>query len=61
MLPLSLCDQGLLFSILYTPSQTAHCGWGAEAAESIKKGDFIIEYIGEGSFVFFFFLQQHEH
>ncbi|PRQ37685.1 putative histone-lysine N-methyltransferase transcription regulator SET family [Rosa chinensis] len=27
--------------------KTAHCGWGAEAAESVKKGDFIIEYIGE--------------
>ncbi|XP_004298060.1 PREDICTED: histone-lysine N-methyltransferase ASHR3-like [Fragaria vesca subsp. vesca] len=27
--------------------KTAHCGWGAEAAECIKKGDFIIEYIGE--------------
>ncbi|KAH0993245.1 hypothetical protein GBA52_004728 [Prunus armeniaca] len=27
--------------------KTEHCGWGAEAAESIKKGDFIIEYIGE--------------
>ncbi|KAK9932096.1 hypothetical protein M0R45_019346 [Rubus argutus] len=27
--------------------KTAHCGWGAEAAESVKKGEFIIEYIGE--------------
>ncbi|GAB2267484.1 hypothetical protein Dimus_002467 [Dionaea muscipula] len=27
--------------------KTKHCGWGAEAAESINKGDFIIEYVGE--------------
>ncbi|XP_050374271.1 histone-lysine N-methyltransferase ASHR3 [Argentina anserina] len=27
--------------------KTAHCGWGAVAAEFIKKGDFIIEYVGE--------------
>ncbi|GAB4838154.1 hypothetical protein Ancab_027683 [Ancistrocladus abbreviatus] len=27
--------------------KTEHCGWGVEAAESINKGDFIIEYIGE--------------
>ncbi|RXH70813.1 hypothetical protein DVH24_015435 [Malus domestica] len=27
--------------------KTEHCGWGAEAAESVKKGDFIIEYVGE--------------
>ncbi|KAJ0599238.1 putative [histone H3]-lysine(4) N-trimethyltransferase transcription regulator SET family [Helianthus annuus] len=26
---------------------TKHCGWGVEAAESIKKGEFIIEYVGE--------------
>ncbi|KAK4337623.1 hypothetical protein RND71_042110 [Anisodus tanguticus] len=29
--------------------QTELCGWGVVAAESINKGDFIIEYIGEGS------------
>ncbi|XAR66718.1 Histone-lysine N-methyltransferase [Bertholletia excelsa] len=27
--------------------KTELCGWGVEAAESIDKGDFIIEYIGE--------------
>ncbi|KAL9683990.1 hypothetical protein QQ045_021421 [Rhodiola kirilowii] len=27
--------------------QTEHCGWGVEAVESINKGEFIIEYIGE--------------
>ncbi|KAL8265406.1 hypothetical protein R6Q59_023536 [Mikania micrantha] len=26
---------------------TKHCGWGVEAAEFIKKGEFIIEYVGE--------------
>ncbi|KAK1429775.1 hypothetical protein QVD17_11993 [Tagetes erecta] len=26
---------------------TKHCGWGVEAAECIKKGEFIIEYVGE--------------
>ena len=30
--------------------QTELCGWGVEAAEPINKGDFVIEYIGEGSF-----------
>lgn len=29
--------------------QTELCGWGVEAAESINKGDFIIEYVGEGN------------
>lgn len=28
--------------------QTELCGWGVVASESINKGDFIIEYIGEG-------------
>lgn len=28
--------------------QTKLCGWGVEAAESINKEDFIVEYIGEG-------------
>lgn len=32
------------------PFQTEFCGWGVEAAEPINKGEFIIEYIGEGSF-----------
>ncbi|KAH7521095.1 hypothetical protein JRO89_XSUnG0114900 [Xanthoceras sorbifolium] len=27
--------------------KTESCGWGVEAAESIRKGEFIIEYIGE--------------
>ncbi|KAK8545156.1 hypothetical protein V6N12_026001 [Hibiscus sabdariffa] len=27
--------------------KTELCGWGAEAAEPIRKGDFVIEYIGE--------------
>nr|GEU29092.1 histone-lysine N-methyltransferase ASHR3 [Tanacetum cinerariifolium] len=26
---------------------TELCGWGVEAAESIKKGEFIVEYVGE--------------
>ncbi|KAM6552989.1 hypothetical protein CsatB_013751 [Cannabis sativa] len=29
--------------------KTEHCGWGVEAAESINKDEFVIEYIGEGS------------
>lgn len=29
--------------------QTELCGWGVEAAEPINKGEFIVEYIGEGS------------
>lgn len=33
----------------YLPFQTEFCGWGVEAAEPISKGEFIIEYIGEGS------------
>ncbi|XP_042496839.1 histone-lysine N-methyltransferase ASHR3 isoform X2 [Macadamia integrifolia] len=28
--------------------KTQFCGWGVEAAEPINKGDFVIEYIGEG-------------
>lgn len=32
--------------------QTEFCGWGVEAAETINKGGFIIEYIGEGSSYF---------
>ncbi|XP_072980718.1 histone-lysine N-methyltransferase ASHR3 isoform X2 [Typha angustifolia] len=27
--------------------KTSHCGWGVTALEAIKKGDFVIEYIGE--------------
>ncbi|XP_057830983.2 uncharacterized protein LOC131041790 isoform X2 [Cryptomeria japonica] len=27
--------------------KTKSCGWGAEAAEVIKKGEFVIEYVGE--------------
>ncbi|XP_022988562.1 histone-lysine N-methyltransferase ASHR3-like isoform X2 [Cucurbita maxima] len=27
--------------------KTEYCGWGVEAAESIGKGEFVIEYIGE--------------
>ncbi|XP_071740652.1 histone-lysine N-methyltransferase ASHR3-like [Rutidosis leptorrhynchoides] len=26
---------------------TEHCGWGVEAVQSIKKGEFVIEYVGE--------------
>lgn len=58
MFSLLLGDQGiqvdyksLYFIYLLISSQTAQCGWGAEAAESVKKGEFIIEYIGEGSFI----------
>ncbi|KNA23382.1 hypothetical protein SOVF_025220 isoform B [Spinacia oleracea] len=31
--------------------KTELCGWGVEAAESINKGDFIIEYVGEDDVV----------
>uniref|UniRef100_A0A162AA92 Histone-lysine N-methyltransferase n=1 Tax=Daucus carota subsp. sativus TaxID=79200 RepID=A0A162AA92_DAUCS len=27
--------------------KTENCGWGVKAAESINKGDFVIEYVGE--------------
>ncbi|KAK6944313.1 SET domain [Dillenia turbinata] len=27
--------------------KTEHCGWGVQASETINKGDFIIEYVGE--------------
>ncbi|KAL5699118.1 [histone H3]-lysine(4) N-trimethyltransferase [Ranunculus cassubicifolius] len=27
--------------------ETVHCGWGVEAAEPIKEGEFVIEYVGE--------------
>lgn len=50
-----------LFSLLYwallsliivgVAYQTALCGWGVVAAESISQGDFIIEYIGEGKYL----------
>jgi SET domain-containing protein len=33
-------------------TQTEFCGWGVEAVETIEKGEFIIEYIGEGSSYF---------
>lgn len=36
------------WSLLVFGSQTEHCGWGAQAAEFIRKGDFVIEYTGEG-------------
>lgn len=36
--------------MLIFPFQTQYCGWGVEAAESIKKEEFVIEYIGEGKF-----------
>lgn len=32
----------------WIPLQTQSCGWGVEASEAIKKGEFVIEYIGEG-------------
>ncbi|KAK4479448.1 hypothetical protein RD792_014962 [Penstemon davidsonii] len=32
---------------MYVDYQTELCGWGVVAAESISKGDFIIEYVGE--------------
>ncbi|KAK4479452.1 hypothetical protein RD792_014966 [Penstemon davidsonii] len=32
---------------MYVDYQTELCGWGVVAAESICKGDFIIEYVGE--------------
>jgi len=29
------------------PLKTAHCGWGLKTRQAIKKGDFVIEYVGE--------------
>ena len=40
------CCRG--FSESVSGFQTAHCGWGAFAAEVIKKDEFVIEYTGEG-------------
>lgn len=37
--------------IIYGAYQTELCGWGVVAAESISKGDFIVEYVGEGKFM----------
>lgn len=31
------------------PLQSEGCGWGAVALEPLEKGDFIIEYVGEGT------------
>lgn len=39
--------------------QTHFCGWGVVAMENISKGDFIIEYIGEGKLHYFFLLNWH--
>ncbi|KAL4345024.1 hypothetical protein AHAS_Ahas11G0237000 [Arachis hypogaea] len=39
---------GIILVILMILYQTEHCGWGVEAAETIYKDEFIIEYIGEG-------------
>ncbi|KAE8814763.1 histone-lysine N-methyltransferase ASHR3-like [Hordeum vulgare] len=30
--------------------KTEHCGWGAIALETIEKGDFVIEFVGEGEY-----------
>lgn len=32
--------------------QTKRCGWGAVALEPLERGDFVIEYVGEGKVVF---------
>jgi hypothetical protein len=32
--------------------KTERCGWGAVALEPLEKGDFVIEYVGEGKFCF---------
>jgi len=34
------------------PLQTKRCGWGAVALEPLERGDFVIEYVGEGKTVF---------
>jgi len=34
------------------PLQTERCGWGAVALEPLEKGDFVIEYVGEGKVCF---------
>ena len=31
------------------PLQSEGCGWGAVALEPLEKGDFIVEYVGEGT------------
>lgn len=41
-------------------SQTEFCGWGVEAGECLNQGDFIIEYIGEGTF-FTWYFKIHQH
>lgn len=38
--------------IIYDAYQTELCGWGVVAAEPIGKGDFIVEYVGEGNFMY---------
>jgi hypothetical protein len=40
----------LTFFFLLNFLQTEHCGWGVIALEPLQKGDFVIEYIGEGVF-----------
>jgi hypothetical protein len=35
-----------------SPLQTKRCGWGAVALEPLERGDFVIEYVGEGKTVF---------
>ena len=29
--------------------QTLNCGWGIQTSEPIAKGEFIVEYVGEGT------------
>ncbi|KAL6973785.1 hypothetical protein U1Q18_027969 [Sarracenia purpurea var. burkii] len=41
--------------------KTEFCGWGVEAAESINKGEFVIEYIGEGSFLYLLLQDASKH
>lgn len=46
-----------VFNYHFFSFQTENCGWGVEAAESINKGDFIIEYVGEGNVIKLLLLQ----
>lgn len=48
-MPWSSCFLSSVTLNVYLPYQTEFCGWGVVAAEKFNKGDFIIEYIGEGT------------
>ena len=49
LLGLSITKYYYQLPYMFFSIQTELCGWGVEAADTIDKGGFIIEYIGEGS------------